>query len=61
MAQWLRALTGLLKDSSSVRSTHVVVQSPKTPVPGDLVPSSGLSENLQSCAPFPHRHTTLNN
>ena len=42
MAQHLSPVV-LAEDLSSVSSTHMVVHNhPRTPVPGDLTPSSGL-------------------
>jgi hypothetical protein len=45
MAQLLRALTALVDDLGSVPSTYVRV-SGVSPVPGDMMPSSGLCRYL---------------
>jgi hypothetical protein len=43
MAQWLSTLVNLKEVLGFVPSTHIVAYSPpRTPVPGDLMPSSDL-------------------
>lgn len=46
--QQLRALIALPEDPRSPSSTHMPAQPSVTPVPGNLLPSSGFSE-YQSC------------
>ena len=45
MAQWVRALTALLKVQRSSPSNHMVVHNHPE---GDLTPSSGVSEDSYS-------------